>query len=177
VLFTEAALASSERFARKGAALQGRVETGAVLAGPLATCPDSRECFLVVSEAFEVTDADQTTFSLAYTGKSWARIQTLLEMRQRTDPALAVRGQAHGHNWRPGEPCDGCLKQPICSLTNVFVSEEDQTWTRAVFAHDPFRLCHIFGFSARGDALDGLFSLRDGRLQKRGYFVLPGFNP
>jgi hypothetical protein len=37
-------------------------------------------------------------------------------------------------------------------------------------------LCHIFGLSARAEPVDKLFGLKDGRLQARGYYVLPEFD-
>jgi hypothetical protein len=46
-----------------------------------------------------------------------------------------------------------------------------------VFAHQPWALCQIFGSNARGEALQGLFTLRHGRFQRRGFFVLPSFDP
>src|SRR5207245_768434 len=41
VLFTEEALTRCERFARKGAASQPPIETGAVQIGPLCSCPET----------------------------------------------------------------------------------------------------------------------------------------
>jgi len=181
VFYTDKALAKAERYARKGGAATGHppVETGAVLVGPLCSCPESGEFFCVVSEVLEVLDADQKVFSLCYTSRSWSRIQTVMKARQAAQPAVRILGQAHGHNFLPndGKICEPCLKRPVCNLTNVFVSQDDQTWTRAVFAHQPWQLCHIFGLSARGDQVNGLYGLQDARLLQRGFFVLPEFDP
>jgi hypothetical protein len=38
-------------------------------------------------------------------------------------------------------------------------------------------LCHIFGLTARGDKVNALFGLHDGRLQSRGFFTIPDFHP
>ena len=46
---------------------------------------------------------------------------------------------------------------------------------RAVFNRQPWALCQIFGLSARGDRVNHLYSIKDGRWQPRGYFVLPEF--
>jgi hypothetical protein len=59
----------------------------------------------------------------------------------------------------------------------VFLSQDDRRWTRAVFARQPWQLCHIFGLAARGDRVHGLFGLHGGRLRERGFFVLPEFDP
>ncbi len=175
VFYTASALAKAERLARKGSAAESPVETGAILLGHLGSCPESGELFAVVRDALEVLEADEKTFSLAYTSRSWTRLQTVVKARQQQDPALRILGQCHGHNFLPndGKTCEACLTRAECSLHNVFVSLEDQTWTRAVFAHQPWQLCHIFGLAARGVRVNGLFGLQDGRLLERGYFVLP----
>ena len=181
VFYTEEALAKAERFARKGSQSNPPVETGSVLIGPLCSCPESGEFFQVVTDGLEVMDAEQTVFSLDFTGKSWTRIQAVMRAKQATHPERCDRlqGQAHGHNFVPndGKICEACLKRPACNLTNIFVSLDDQDFSRAVFAHQPWQLCHIFGLAARGDRLNGLFTLQDGRLQDRGFFTLPEFKP
>ncbi len=55
-------------------------------------------------------------------------------------------------------------------------------WTRAVFPHEPYALCHIFGLTARHmrpnpDEVDTLYSIRDGRLLQRGYHIIDAFDP
>ena len=97
---------------------------------------------------------------------------------QAVQPAVRLLGQCHGHNFLPnGKTCEHCLQRPYCSLNNVFVSVDDQNWSRAVFCRQPWQLCHIFGLSARGDQLDSLHTLQNGRLSARGYFTLPSFDP
>jgi len=181
VFYTTNALALAERFARKGADAVPPVETGGVLIGSLCSCPQSGEFFAVVTDVLEVQDAEQKEFALAYTSKTWMRIQTILRARQTAHPERAERilGQCHGHNSLPndGKICEACLHRPECSLTNLFVSLDDQQWSRAVFIRQPWQLCHIFGLAARGDRVNSLFTLLDGRLQPRGYFKLPGFHP
>lgn len=181
VIYTEAALARAERFARKGAASSPPIETGAVLIGPLCHCPETGEFFAVVREALEVRDAEGTQFSLTYSGKSWARIQAVLRARQAQPATRADRllGQAHGHNFLPADgapPCELCSRVKVCTRTSVFVSSDDRLWSRAVFAGQPWHLCHIFGLNARNEAVAGLFGLRDGRLQERGFHVVPDFD-
>ncbi len=179
VFYTESVFREVEDFARKGAGINPRFESGAVLAGSLCSCPDSGEFFVVVLAAFEVRDADQSLYALSYTGESWSRIQRLLRARQNAQPFLRMVGQAHGHNYLPneGQTCEACATLDHCNLTNLFASRDDQTWSRAVFSQQPWHLCHIFGLTARGDLIDGLFSQHDGRLSHRAYHLLPDFNP
>jgi hypothetical protein len=180
VLYTEQALARAERLARKGADVQPPIETGAVLIGPLCSCPRTGEFFAVVCEALGVTDAEEREFSLTYSGKSWARIQAVMKARQARPATRAHRilGQCHGHNFLPAggaAPCEECAAAKVCSRTSVFVSPDDRLWSRAVFSRQPWQLCHIFGLSARGDTVGSLFGLRDGQLLERGYHVVPDF--
>ena len=181
VFYTGEAFALAEKFARRGGEAVPAVETGGVLVGSLCSCPQSGEFFTVVTDVLEVLDADQTEFALSYTNKSWTRLQTIMRARQAAHPERAERilGQCHGHNFLPndGKTCEGCLQRPTCSLNNLFTSLDDQNWSRAVFARQPWQLCHIFGLAARGDKVNALFSLLDGRLQPRGFFKLPYFDP
>ncbi len=179
VFYTATAFAEAERCAREGARALPSVETGAVLVGTLCSCPESGEFFCVVCEVFEVLEAEHAEFSLAYTSASWGRIQKIVSARQTVQPALRLLGQCHGHNFLPndGKVCDLCARQPVCGAHNIFVSTADQIWSRAVFAHQPWQLSHIFGLSARRDFLNGLFTLQDARLRQRGFFVLPEFDP
>jgi len=186
VFFTERALAAAERYARRGAGANPPIETGAILVGPLCSCPQTGEMFAVVCDVLEVKDAEGSSFSLSYTGQTWRRIQAVMRARQ-ADPATGayrILGQAHGHNFRPdfkaGEDhgsCETCPKLEKCRLTSVFVSQDDRTWTRAVFSRQPWQLALIFGHDARGRQMHALFGLRDNRLAERGYHVIPDFNP
>jgi hypothetical protein len=179
VFFTAPAFARAEQFARRGASATPPVETGAVLLGVPCSCPQTGEFFVVVTDAYEVMDGEQKVFSLTYTERSWYRIETVVKARQNLCPALRLVGQAHGHNFLPagGKTCEACPSRPVCDLTNIYASEDDQSWTRAVFSGAPYALCAIFGLSARADQIHGLFTQRDARLRQRGYFVLPAFHP
>lgn len=181
VFYTEAALADAERCARMGVQLYPPVETGGVLAGFLCTCPVSGEFFAVVVEVLEAHDADQAEFSLAYSSQTWARIQAVMDARQRHRKTRGMRilGQCHGHNFIPGDgapPCEVCDRVPVCTRSSVFVSRDDWNWNRAVFRRQPWQLCHIFGLNARREQVQGLFGLRDGRLLERGFRALPDFD-
>ena len=178
VLFTEAALAKAERFARKGAGREKAVETGGVLLGPLCACPETDEFFAVVCDVLEVQDAEEKKFSLNYTGRTWERLQAVLRTVQAQPATAAYRllGQCHGHNFKPaGEPCADCALVKECSKTSVFVSLDDRLWSRAVFAGQPWQLCHIFGLNVRNEGVQRLYGLNDGRLEERGYYVIPEF--
>jgi len=178
VFFTEEALHAAERYSRKGSRTNPPVETGAALAGVLCSSPCG-EFFSVVTEALEAVDAEKTQFSLTFSSRSWSRIQTVIRARQAAQPAFRMLGQCHGHNFLPneGQTCEACPTRPTCDLTNLFVSSDDRTWSRAVFSQQPWGLCLIHGLSARSDRLHGLWGMQDGRLRERGYFVLPEFDP
>ena len=147
--------------------------------GSLAFCEITKEFFPLITDILEVLEAEQSAFSLAYSGPSWTRIQAIIKAQQAAHPAHAVRllGQCHGHNFMPndGNRCDQCDKRPVCGLSSVFVSSDDQNWMRAVFARQPWALCLIFGLNARKEPVQQLYSLKDGQWQARGYFVLPEF--
>jgi len=186
VFFTKKALAAAERYARRGGSVNPPIETGAVLVGPLCSCPQTGEMFAVVCDVLEVKDAEGSSFSLSYTGETWQGIQAVMRARQAHPATRAHRilGQAHGHNFRPdfkaGEghgSCQTCPKLAECRLTSVFISQDDRTWTRAVFSRQPWQLGLIFGHDARGSDIHALFGLRDNRLAERGYHVIEDFHP
>lgn len=181
VFFTEAALASAEKFSRQGAAEAKPIETGAALAGFLCVSNDdgrAGDFFLVVTDVLEAMHSAGAEFSLTYTSESWNRIARIMAARQSAQPAFRLCGSAHGHNFSPGEPCAACFKTAAaCGSHNVVPSTADLLWTQSVFAHQPWALCQIFGRNARGETLHGLFTLRNGRFHRRGYFILPTFDP
>lgn len=177
VFYFRRALDRTEALARRGAQQHPAVETGAVLIGSLASCPSSGRFFAIVTDALELTDAQQNEFSLSYTGPTWARVQAILRARQAQPggQTLAMLGQAHGHNFLPAggaDPCDMCRKTKVCGRTSVFASIDDRTWTRAVLGGRPWQLCHIFGLNARKEEVSELYGLRDNQLQSRGYYVI-----
>jgi hypothetical protein len=179
VFIEAAALAKAEACSRQGAQSVPPLESGGVLVGSLAYCEVTKEFFEIVTDVLEVNEAEQTTFRLAYSGRSWTRIQAILKARQEAYPTQALRllGQCHGHNFLPndGNRCEECDKRAVCSLTSVFVSADDQNWMRAVFARQPWALCQIFGLNARKEPVHQLYALKDGQWQPRGYFLLPEF--
>lgn len=179
VFYTADALLRAQRYARKGADDRPPTETGAVLVGPLCSCPETGELFVVICEALEARDAEGSSLSLEYTGKTWARIQRVVRAKQSQPGMHAHRivGQAHGHNVLPGPSCAECEKAQECKLTSVFVSHDDHTWSQAVFARQPWHVCHIFGLSARGEHVHALFSLRENRLEQRAFYVISDFDP
>lgn len=181
LFYTAEAFAKAERCARRGAKAQPPVETGGVLLGALASCPDSGEFFGVVTDVLEVQEAEEKEFALTYSSQSWTRLQAIIRARQAAHPERAERllGQAHGHNFLPldGQICAECLKRPECSTHNTHASLADEEWTRAVFVRQPWAMNHIFGLTARGDPRHQLHGFREGRLQPRGFFLLPDFRP
>jgi len=181
VFYTRAAFLKAETIAFKGASAVQPIETGGALVGSLAICQQTGELCAIIRDVIEVEEAEQTQFTLSYSSRTWALLHTLLRARQVAQPedSFILMGQAHAHPFRPtdGKICAQCDQLPVCNLSSAFVSAEDRNWHRAVFAHQPWALCHIFGLSPRGEQVNRLFGLRDGRLQPRGWYVLPDFEP
>ena len=179
VFFSATAFARAEQFARKGASASPPVETGAALAGVVCSCPDTGDLFVVVTDAYEVMAAEQKVYSIDLSHESWRRILATIKAREARCPALRLLGQAHGHNFLPagGQTCEACPTRPVCDLTNVFASADDENWTRAHFAGQPWSVCAIFGLSARADRLHELFTQHNARLRRRSYFIIPDFKP
>ncbi len=178
VLFSEPAHEKSWHYARQGADRTPPVETGSILIGELAVCPETGEMFVAVHDAIEVIDAEQREFSLIPSSRTWTRVQSVLNRLTAADPGGTKRlvGQSHGHNFvLDGEPCARCATAVECGRTTVFVSAADRTFMRTVFAGQPFALCWIAGSNARGDEVATLFTLRAGVLQSRGYHVVESF--
>ena len=182
VLYTASAYERSQRFARRGGESQPPRETGAILVGPPCSCPETGEFYLVVTDALEATDAEEKKLSLAFTGKTWLRLQAIVKSMQAQPATSTYRflGQSHGHNFVPMDgapPCAICATTKVCSRTSVMVSHEDRVWTQAVFSGAPYALCHIFGLNARLDKVHGLYSLHENRLTQRGFYIIPDFDP
>jgi len=177
VFYTQEAFARCEACARRGE--KAGVESGGALFGSLASCPESGEFCAIIRDVIEIQDADEAKFSLAYSSRSWHRLQQIQQARQTAFPQHADRllGQAHGHPFRPndGKLCAECEKRATCMLSSAWVSQDDQSWHRAVFARQPWALCHVFGLTARGEPVHQLFGLKDGGLKSRGFYLLPDF--
>jgi len=176
VFFTRESYDAAERFSRRGAKENPPVESGAILIGSPCACPDTGEFFIIVFECLEVRDSEEKTFSLGLTSRSWTRIHAVMKQRQKF-PATqthCIVGQAHGHNFLPGngKTCAACQQRERCDFDNVFTSEDDRIWMRCVFVHTPWQLCGIFGLTARGDNVAGMFGLIDGRLQRRSFYLV-----
>jgi hypothetical protein len=156
------------------------VETGSALLGSLASCPESGEFFAMIYDIIEIPEAEATAWSLSYSSRSWLRLQQIQQARQAAHPQRAARflGQAHGHPFRPndGKVCAACHQRATCVQNSAWASPDDQAWHRAVFARQPWALCHIFGLSARGESVSQLHALKHGHLQSRGYYLLPDFS-
>jgi hypothetical protein len=181
VFYTREALRMAERLARKGGRAVPAVESGGVLVGPLCSCPDTGEMFAVITDVLEATDARARTFSLAYSGATWARIQAVMRAKERIRCRRADRilGQVHGHNFPPhgdDASCLECGERDTCRHTSAFLSESDLRWCRAVFSGQPWQVSHIFGLDARGATVDAFFGQQDGRLAARGYRVVETFS-
>jgi len=181
VFFTREARAKAEAAARKGAASHPPIETGGLLVGPLCSCPDTGALFAVVVDVLEAAHSEGTTYSLTYSGKTWARIQTVMRAKQ-AHPATAshrLLGQVHGHSFLPMEgatPCEECEARPVCSRTTAFLSAEDLAWCRAVFRSEPWQLSQVFGLDARGEGVEAFYGQSGGLLVPRSYQLLDTFD-
>jgi hypothetical protein len=65
----------------------------------------------------------------------------------------------------------------VCPRTSAFLSSDDEIWTRAVFAGQPWALAQVFGLDARGAPVEALFGWRHGRLRRRPCHLLDHFEP
>ncbi len=181
IFYTEAALLRAEALSRKGADSHPAVETGGVLIGSLARCPETHDLFVLVLDVLEAADAQQKEFSLYYSSRTWGRIQAVMKAMQAQPATRTYRivGQCHGHSFLPANgapPCEVCPRVEVCGRTSVFVSTDDINWARAVFRRQPWHISQIFGLNARREHVQGLFGLRDGRLLERGFHVIPEFD-
>jgi hypothetical protein len=177
VFYTPTALARAERVSRKGASQSPPVESGGLLLGRLYWCADTRQLFGVVDDVLEATGSEGTTYSLTFTGETWARVQAVLRARQRNPMTRGERilGQCHGHNFLPfseGATCDGCPAQSACSLTTAYLSTSDRVWCRAVFPREPWQLSHVFGLTPRRESVSAMYGQWGGELVRREYRVL-----
>jgi hypothetical protein len=177
VLFTREARERAERISRKGAAANPAVETGGLLVGPLCRCPDAGEVFAIVLDVLEATGSEATTYSLSYSGETWARIQTVLRARRRHPATRHHRllGQTHGHNFLPfggAAPCEACEHVAVCTRTSAYLSEDDRTWCRSVFSAEPWQLSLVYGHDARGRNVSAFYGQQGGSLVHRSYHVV-----
>lgn len=182
VFFTRSAHELADRISRRGAESDPPVETGGLLTGTICACPDSGELFAVVEDVLEATDSEATTYSLAYSGKTWKRIQTILRARQSQPETRHHRalGQCHGHNFQIAPevpPCVACDALPFCTRSSASLSPEDRTWARAVFACEPWQLSQVFGLDAKARGVEAFYGQRGGSLELRGYYLIDQFDP
>jgi len=171
VFYTAEALVKAELVSRRGAEFQPPVETGALLVGPICTCPQTGESFSVITDVIELLDTEAKKYSLTLSGRTWQRVQRVVRTMQDQPETRHHRaiGQCHGHNFKPSEATG--------MSTSAFISADDQMWNSAVFSRQPHQLCHIFGLDAVLRKDERLFGLEDGRLLERGYYVIREFRP
>jgi hypothetical protein len=175
--YTQEAREKAERIAREGGSSNPPVETGGLLVGPLCTCPDTGELFAVIVDVLEAANTEGTTYSLTYSGATWAQIQTVMRAKQAHPSTRGHRilGQVHGHSFLPLgglEPCEACHLVEVCTRSSAYLSLEDRDWCRAVFHRQPWQLSHIFGFDARSEHVEAFYGQMSGSLVTRGYAVL-----
>ena len=181
VFFTRAAREKAEAAARKGAHPQPAVETGGLFVGPLCSCPETGEMFAVVVDVLEATHSENTKYSLTYSGKTWARIQAVMNAKRAFPATQSHRllGQVHGHSFLPmegAEPCAVCASVEVCDRTTAWLSAEDLAWCRAVFRAEPWQLSQVFGLNARAEGVEAFYGQCGGRLVPRSYFLIDNFD-
>jgi hypothetical protein len=177
-LYTEEALASALRACRRGAASRPAVESGGLLLGALARCPESGEVYALVHDVIEAAHAECTSTSLAFSSRTWAHVDSVLRARRAAPggAALMLLGQCHGHNFLPANgaaPCADCATAEVCGRSSAFLSPEDLVWCAAVFSGQPWQLGLVAGLNARNEPDDAFFGQTGGVLAPRGVHVLP----
>ena len=141
-----------------------------MLLGYACSCPETGDFFPVITDALQVRGAEQTQFSLAFSGQSWTRIEALV--RRGATTGMRLLGQAHGHPFLPGESCSNCGKLAECRSTTAFLSADDRLWNHAVFHGQPLQIGQVFGLDARGQGAEALYTLQDGRLAACAYRII-----
>ncbi len=180
VFVTESALKRAVAAAWHGIDAEPPVEAGGVLIGSLGWCEDAREFYVVVTDALEVREPEQTRYSLALSARDWAQVNDSLRSRQAAEPGEHYRliGQFHAHPFRPmdgGEGgCPNCRRRSFCDLHSAFMSLDDQVWMQAHFRRQPWALSFIVGLTPRRTLVIQLFGLRDGRWQPRTFQIVSG---
>jgi hypothetical protein len=178
VIYLRSALEGAERASRKGIREQPPVETGALLIGSLASCPETGEFFCLVEDALEALDAEGTSTSLTFSSRTWSRIHNILKARAAQPQTRTHRiiGQAHGHNFKPCTPaaCEKCPDAGACAhlSSSAFFSIDDVRWMRSVFPGEPWAFGHVFGLSAAEKPTEALYSGFAGWMIRRGYHVI-----
>ncbi|HSA27644.1 MAG TPA: hypothetical protein P5159_14010 [Phycisphaerae bacterium] len=183
VFFPKAVLDRCETYSRRGAGENPPIETGAALLGCPVRCPETGEFGVVITECLKLWDVESRAARLTFSGVTWACIQQVIRRRQEVCPAERFIGQCHGHPFDrvlfvETPPCEHCADTAHpCSRHNAAPSPDDRDWHRAVFGGRlPFQVCLIYGFDRRGPR-HGCFTLRDGQLAERPYYVIESFDP
>ncbi len=177
VIYRRHALEMAEIVSRRGGSANPPEETGGMLVGRLFSCPETGEMFALVDEVLEAAHATGTTYQLTYSGKTWARIQAIMDAKRAHPETQGSRilGQAHGHSFIPFEgvpPCAACSQLAVCTRSSAFLSADDRSWCRAIFHGEPWQLSHIFGLNARNEPVERFFGQKHGELAPRGYYVI-----
>jgi hypothetical protein len=179
VIYSHDVFLRASRSSRRGASKEPPEESGAVILGLPCSCPETGEFFLVATDIIELEETTQSTYSLAFSARTWSRIQAEVEKQQARTSTRALRllGLSHGHNFFPcmlqGTDCRSCEKRENCGLTSVFISDQDQIWTRSVFVRQPWTVSHVFGLDSTGAQVHCLYGIQGGRMIERGFHLTP----
>ena len=170
VFYLAHALQRAEAYARGGYQCRPPIETGCMLLGYLCSSSLDGEYYAVVTDAIQIQKAAASTYELAFSGDSWSRIES--HLRRVEAHGIRLLGQGHGHPFLPGETCETCSRRAVCTLHSAGLSRDDRLFAQGAFHSMCSQLNHIWGLNARGEGAEALYTLRDGHLQSRPYFVV-----
>ncbi len=171
VFLTREVWDQTDALARRG----GDKESAAMWTGRLMKDGASPEFFMRIDCCIPAELATEETYSVTFSGSTWADLEGRLAVRRKrlNRPAERFLGSVHGHNF-PVPPdaegntqCAACSQAEICGRTTAFLSQDDERWHRSVFLKQPWATLLIYGWNARGEKDFKLYGLKDGRLQPR----------
>jgi hypothetical protein len=144
-------------------------ETGGILLGHLHRDPDLAELFVEVTAQVPARFVRSDSESLTFTAETWTDIRGVIELRQSSEMML---GWWHSHPVR--DWCKKCPpeRQRVCRLACDFLSDQDRHLHRTVFPR-AYSVALVMNDVAFEDVTASLFGWKLGRLEPRGFHVLP----
>jgi hypothetical protein len=171
VFVTEDAWRQGHKLARLG----GQRESAAVCTGRLLRDTASSELFMLIEACIQAEHAEETSFSVMFSGETWSRIRDLLEIRRRrlNRPNEIILGTVHGHNFFPGTDTKGqrrcweCEDRKTCKQSTAVASQTDAEWHWAHFSRQPWAVMLVWGWNARDEEEWRLYGLSNATLGTR----------
>ena len=161
----------SRALARRG----GDLESAAVWTGRLMRDVETPEIFLLIEAVIEAQHAQETEYSILFSGETWQSVRELLEQRRRrlNRPHERILGSVHGHNFLPhaneeGQRiCASCDRLATCAESTAVASSLDEEWHRTIFAATPWAALGVWGWTAHREEVWQVYSLTGGALLPR----------